>query len=101
MNSVNRYEQLASKWLEGTITEKEKAEFSQWYNNHADENLRVPDSFAKDELELRDRILQKVRQEIYKDTSVPKRRYPFQRIAVAASLALFLLSAITYFLLIP
>lgn len=101
MNSVNRYEQLASKWLEGTITEKEKAEFSQWYNNHADENLRIPDSFAKDESELRDRILQKVRQEIYKDTSATKRRYPFQRIAVAASLALFLLSAIAYFLPIP
>lgn len=95
---INRYRELASKWLDGTINEAEKKELSEWYNNHSDEELHVPVTFAKDESELRERILSKVKESIALEETIEKVRYPFIKIGiVAASLVLFLLVGIGYY----
>ena len=52
-----RYYELAEKWLNGTITEEEKKEFSEWYNNNEDTILNIPEKFASSEEKLRTRIL--------------------------------------------
>ena len=51
-----RFYELAEKWLNGTITEKEKKEFSEWYNNEEDTHLNIPEKFASSEEHLRTRI---------------------------------------------
>lgn len=77
-----RYEELASKWLNGTITPAEKLEFSAWYNAHPDDHVTLPESFAGDEEILKARILANVRKRMVK-------RLPLKRpIAIAAAIAL-------------
>jgi hypothetical protein len=39
MTDLTLMRQLAEKWLTGTITEGEKAQFETWYNEHPDELL--------------------------------------------------------------
>jgi ferric-dicitrate binding protein FerR (iron transport regulator) len=59
--SQERYEELAEKWLNGTISPEEKAEFSQWYNALSGSDLDIPASFAAGEDAHRRRILAKIR----------------------------------------
>src|SRR3546814_17860507 len=61
MAPTNRHEELASKWINGTITPEEKLEFSAWYNDHLDDHTLLPESFAEGEVELKVRILANVR----------------------------------------
>lgn len=58
-----RYQELASKWLSGTITDEEKREFSAWYNAHPDDRVVLPESFAANEEALRIRILANIQPE--------------------------------------
>ncbi|PRD48448.1 FecR family protein [Sphingobacterium haloxyli] len=64
MNDTNKYRELASKWLNGSITEIEKEEFLAWYKAHIDEQVEIPSNFAKDEMELKQRILSNVKSAI-------------------------------------
>ncbi|PRD57162.1 FecR family protein [Sphingobacterium gobiense] len=64
MNDINKYRELASKWLNGSITEVEKEEFLAWYKAHVDEEVEIPAYFAKDEMELKQRILSNVKSAI-------------------------------------
>lgn len=98
MSDTKRYQYLASKWLNGTITESEKMEFSQWYNSHNDEETLIPTSFATDEEELRERILLKVKQGTRPSISRRIALYSSRRLAIAASLVLFLFCGVGYFL---
>ncbi|HMR17949.1 MAG TPA: FecR domain-containing protein [Sphingobacterium sp.] len=90
MNNKKRYQELASKWLDGTITEAEKIEFSHWYNDHNDD-VDIPRSFAADEEELRMRILNKINNSLSASKPTKVLRIPRKYIAIAASLALFFL----------
>ncbi|HEY8930562.1 MAG TPA: FecR domain-containing protein [Mucilaginibacter sp.] len=63
----DRYRELAKKWLNGTITPDEQAEFAAWYNTGQDAPVNIPADFAKDEDELRERILNKINREIKND----------------------------------
>lgn len=87
MTEDKRYLLLATKWLDGTIMEAEKAEYAAWYNNHDDERLTIPVSFATDEAVLRNRILTHVIQELTPTEPKQPRRLSYTRaVAVAASL---------------
>ncbi len=55
-----RYYQLAQKWLDGTITEEEKKEFTEWYNSGQDTPLEIPGHFAHSEEELRQRLFKSI-----------------------------------------
>src|SRR5690606_4280374 len=89
MNGKAHYEKLALKWLQGTITEAEKIEFTTWYNNHDDSESFLSDSFAGNEQELEYRIFDKVKQLLEQSDPLPfRRRKPLwpKAIAVAAML---------------
>lgn len=99
-NRNNRYLQLADKWLNGSITPEEKAEFMDWYNSREEElPVEIPFAFAKDEGEHRDRILTKImaRQQ---PVAVVKKMAPIRRWWAAAAVVLLLATG-AYFLVKP
>lgn len=85
MNDINRYRELASKWLNGSITQTEKEEFFAWYKTHIDENVSIPSSFAKDETELKQRILAKVKASMDPQPNTSKVRSLFRKVRMAAA----------------
>ncbi|WP_343702088.1 FecR domain-containing protein [Chitinophaga sp.] len=80
-----RYEELAAKWLNGTITPEEEKEFAGWFNAGNSGPMLVPEELGASEEEHRRRLLGKVRQAagLQRGKTVRLRRW-----AVAASLAL-------------
>ncbi|HEX7903969.1 MAG TPA: FecR domain-containing protein [Chitinophagaceae bacterium] len=55
-----RYYELAEKWLNGTITETEKQQFLQWYNESLEDPLSIPVDFVPSEDELKRRIFSRI-----------------------------------------
>lgn len=55
--SHSRLQSLAEKWLSGTITPEEAKEYADWYNEGQGNPIGVPEDFAANEKEQRDRIL--------------------------------------------
>ncbi|NLR67846.1 DUF4974 domain-containing protein [Chitinophaga varians] len=56
----SRYEELAEKWLKGTITPEEAEEYAAWYNAGQDAPVDIPASFAANEAEHEERIWRKI-----------------------------------------
>ncbi|MBD1431548.1 FecR domain-containing protein [Sphingobacterium sp. DN00404] len=101
MNSTNRYQELANKWLAGTINEAEKMELSAWYNSFDDDTIDIPDSFSESEYELKDRILAKVKERVDIPSPHHRIRYRFNNFrAVAATVAFFFLIGVCYYTMV-
>lgn len=83
----------AEKWLSGSITEKEKQEFDNWYNSFDDTRLDVygEESETKMESRLRDHILNTI---VREERTRP--RYLWYKIAMTA-VVLFSLSSTLFF----
>ncbi len=75
MSGKEHYEKLALKWLEGTITESEKVEFTAWYNSYEDDKSFLPASFAQSEHDLENRIFDKVKQLIEQPEPLPSTKW--------------------------
>ena len=95
-----RIQELAHKWLTGTITPAEQTEFMNWYN-HADDGqpIIIPKEFAADELthglRMYKNIYEKNKQSDEQDQekSAPVRRVLFHNrpwLRYAAAIALIL-----------
>lgn len=56
-DKASRYEELAEKWINGTITPAEAIEYAQWYNDGQDRPVEIPTSFAASEQDQRNRML--------------------------------------------
>ncbi|NML39747.1 DUF4974 domain-containing protein [Chitinophaga sp. G-6-1-13] len=56
----SRYEELAEKWLKGTITPEEAKEYAAWYNAGQDAPVEIPASFAANEAEQEERLWRKI-----------------------------------------
>ncbi len=56
LSSEERYQELALKWLNNTITPDEQKEFAQWYNFGQDKNINLPENYASIEKVLEERI---------------------------------------------
>jgi len=96
---TDRMRELAEKWLDGSITEPEKAEFTHWYNQFNDESVTVPVCPAVLQRDMLKDILARVHAEKRQQPSMvirPVRQW-MRYAAVAAGL--FLVSSIGYFLL--
>lgn len=82
--SQQRYEALAEKWLNGTISAQEKEEFALWYNTMPDAPIDIPVAFAASEEQHRSRMLAKITFRSRRKWLIP---------AAAAALALLIGSA--------
>lgn len=84
----DRYQQLAKKWLDKTITPAEQEEFAAWYNSGQDNPVEIPPDFAESEEILRERILNKIKRDIKRDDRPSKKIIPvWLRYAAAILLA--------------
>jgi len=90
-----RLQELASKWLNKTITADEKKEFAAWYNSDQDHDVKIPPEFAENEEILEDRILYKITGIIKpKNNRIP----PNIWLSIAASLLLLIGFSAYYFI---
>ena len=83
----SKYEELARKWLDKTITPEERVEFAAWYNKNQDAPVNIPEDFAESDEELRDRIFRKVNEAIHA-RGRQSRIIPLKWAAIAASILL-------------
>ena len=93
------YQRLASKWLDGTITDEEKQLFSEWYASAIEEELLIPSHIASDEQELKRRIYKKIHVKI-KDHQQKKDGKIFfikRSWSVAAAILLLAFAGISYY----
>lgn len=85
----NRYEYLAAKWFNKTITAEERTEFSTWYNQNLDDEIWVAEGLASSEEDHKQRILNRINHSIDKNVQIRMRLY-LKQIAAAAAILLFL-----------
>lgn len=85
--SKERYEQLAEKWLNGTISEAEKQEYAAWYTASQERPLDIPASFAASREELQERIFSNIQAGM---EAPVKRMRPSYKWAAAAAVLLLL-----------
>jgi len=96
-NNELRYQELAVKWLDGSITPEEEKEFADWYNAGLDKPLLVPESFASSQEMQRQRLLNKIREEIGTQTPKFRKQVSWPKWAAAAAVSLGIISLGAYF----
>lgn len=96
-NAESRYQELATKWLNNTITPDEKAEFAAWYNADQDQPVDLPSAFAENEEALRQRILNKINRVIREDKPWYKKAISPKWLSMAACTLLIAGYFITYY----
>ncbi|WP_118975745.1 FecR family protein [Taibaiella koreensis] len=81
--------ELADKWQRGTLTEEERAYFNRWYDRWRSGEIELPEGYASNPLEIRDRnhrmILERIRNE---NKRPPLGLELWQWVALAAAIAL-------------
>ncbi|WP_342329021.1 FecR family protein [Pedobacter sp. FW305-3-2-15-E-R2A2] len=88
-----RYQELAAKWLDKTITAEEEVEFANWYNRDQDLELDIPETFVNNEDWHRSRMFKKIQQEIH-----PERPFLIRyRFAIAAILLISLSTGLFFY----
>jgi transmembrane sensor len=78
-----RLEDLAHKYLMGTLSKEEQQEFDHWFNTTNEEPIAVPDVLAEDKEAHRLAILKKIRKEL--DAEAPRKITLWRNIAAAAA----------------
>lgn len=81
-----KYQQLASKWLDKTINEEELRVFNAWYESDPDGSIEIPESFAQTEVQLEERMLKRINDRIHQTSTYSL----WRRISIAASVLLLL-----------
>jgi ferric-dicitrate binding protein FerR (iron transport regulator) len=66
-SNEQRLNELAAKWLDGSITPEEAEEYARWYNAEQDAPVKVPEELAFSRERHHDRILQQVEAGIEKE----------------------------------
>lgn len=90
MSSKNpqiRYQELAKKWLDQTITPAEMEEFAEWYNADQQAAVNIPPDFADNEKILKLRIFNRITTVINSEPVLTKRKNAGW-LAIAASILL-------------
>jgi transmembrane sensor len=94
-NSEERYQELAAKWLDNTISEEERNEFSSWYNTAQDRDFNVPQSYAGSDQEIKERIYANIDKTIGRSAKIV--RFTKQWVAAAAVVLLILSTGLYFF----
>ena len=96
-DDLQRYEELAKKWLSNTITPAEKEEFSAWYNASQGAPLDIPSSFAESDEAHRQRILYNINKAIKIDGGKKNKVAHMRWLSIAAACILILGIPCAYF----
>jgi len=90
-------EQLAHKYLTATLTEKEQADFDDWYNSHNDAEFEH--SAAENPLLVKTRMYRYLQDGMLASQLNPVRKYPFKwyKVVTAACLLLIAGTAVYFF----
>jgi len=98
MKDSKRLEELAAKWLDGTITETEKMMFSKWYHQKMHEPLPILETFASSEEEIRDRMLAQIKASMKSTSPSSKNHKPYLQWAAAITTLLLVSLGLGYYL---
>ena len=98
LSSDERYQELALKWLNNTITPEEKEAFAQWYNFAQDKNIILPENYASNEKALEARIFSEIKNAISAE-SIPSthKKYRWYYAASAAAIIAVVFSITIHF----
>lgn len=97
-SSEERYQELAEKWLNNTISQEEKMEFAQWYNSGQDKDIQLPENYVGDEKELEARIYYEIDNVISADDNPSFfRTSKWYSVASAAAIIAIVFSITLYF----
>jgi len=88
-SNKERLQDLAHKWLNGTLLENEQTEFDQWFIKEEEEVIEIPSIIAKSDLEHRELILSRIYEQIKREE--PKKIYSRIWIKMAAAAAIVLI----------
>lgn len=91
-----RLQELAHKYLQGSLTEEEQREFDEWFNQTSDEPLENFGIQISDEEEHRNAILKLIRDELQIEQS-PRVRSLWTRLSVAVSITLLLCTGVAIY----
>lgn len=95
----NRYDELARKLLDGSITESEKQEYLNWLNQEEGQ-LNIPADFAKDREELKNRIYNAVHASLEDEYNKGRNKHRrLYRYVAAAAVFLIVAGLAVYFLI--
>jgi len=83
-----RLQELAYKWLNGTLTDQEQLEFDMWFEERDDAPVEIPAELSETRSEYEQQLLSKIK----KDICIPKSRrlYPLVWRISAAAAAIFI-----------
>jgi len=95
LSSNERYQELAEKWLNNTISTQESGEFFQWYNKEQENDIFIPKDYAENDQELKKRIFDEINQNI--SDSDASRSYSSQTWFAAAAVIIAVFAASLYF----
>jgi transmembrane sensor len=89
LSSNERYQELAEKWLNNTISPQESEEFLQWYNSGQDNDIYIPRDYAEGDQDLKKRIFAEISQNISEPVSSSSYRIQSWFAAAAVIIAVF------------
>lgn len=89
LSSNERYQELAEKWLNNTISPQESEEFLQWYNSGQDYDIYIPRDYAEGDQDLKKRIFAEISQSISEPVSSSSYRIQSWFAAAAVIIAVF------------
>ncbi len=99
LSSNERYQELAEKWLNNTISPQESEEFLQWYNSGQENDIYIPRDYADNDQELKGRIFAEINQSI--SEPVYSTSYRNQSWFAAAAVIIAVIAAGFYFTSAP
>ncbi len=89
LSSNERYQELAGKWLNNTISPQESEEFLQWYNSGQENDIYIPRDYAENDQELKRRIFAEINHNISEPVLSPSYRIQSWFAAAAVIIAVF------------
>lgn len=89
-----KYQQLAEKWMNGTITPSEEADFAAWYAKDQEKPLEIEAGFATDETAQRNRMYSRIQ---FRDKPERAKSFKIYRWAIAASITILMCLGIFIF----
>lgn len=100
MDKQKYYESLASKWIDGTISDEEKEVFSKWFSEIPDQDIVLHPSYAESEEQLKLRIFNQVKARLGKphmETKATISSFAAWRNIAAAITVIFASTLLIYF----